>query len=449
MLLIATFERHSHVWLVDHERVAWQRIDGWGVEQTATTVKALRCGLDAAAWANGGCGKAEFDEKKGPPFDFARAAQLYDAFFRPFEGVIANRSVFVVASGPLTTIPLHVMLSEPLDPGLQGDDRYRQAKWVALRKLGFTLLPSVSALAVLREPSRQRQGARQPFIGFGNPLLDGRPGDKWHVNDKQLALQFQSCPAANAWCKDRGLHPPALQSAAPPPAGTTSFLAALRSLAPLPDTACELCAIATAVGMSAQSVPETVWLGARATERNVKALSRSGVLAKYDIVQFATHGLLAGQSAKLGHSSGEPGLVLTPPVTGIAAQELAEDDGLLTSSEIAQLQLDADWVILSACNTASGQIDEAEALSGIARAFFAAGARALLVSGWEVDSIATTKLSTTAIQYMRDTPTAGRTEALQGAMQQIMRDTSRPSNWVPAFHPAIWAPFFVTGDGGR
>ena len=130
----------------------------------------------------------------------------------------------------------------------------------------------------------------------------------------------------------------------------------------------------------------------------MQALSVSGALAKFAVLQFATHGLLARDSSQLGHPSGEPGLLLTPPADGGVPADLDVDDGLITASEIAKLQLNAEWVILSACNTAAGQIDEAEALSGLARAFFAAGARALLVSNWEVDSDAATKLTTAAVR---------------------------------------------------
>ena len=108
-------------------------------------------------------------------------------------------------------------------------------------------------------------------------------------------------------------------------------------------------------------------LGARATEHEVKALSASGALAKYRIVHFATHGALAGQL----RGSTEPGLILTPPDTATE-----DDDGYLSASEIAGLKLDADWVILSACNTAGGEAG-GDALSGLARAFFyAQGPRA-------------------------------------------------------------------------
>jgi CHAT domain-containing protein len=73
--------------------------------------------------------------------------------------------------------------------------------------------------------------------------------------------------------------------------------------------------------------------------------------------------------------------VLTPPADGSSASDLAVDDGLLTATEIATLRMDADWVILSACNTAAGGANEAEALSGLARAFFYAKARCWFRTG--------------------------------------------------------------------
>src|SRR5262249_38052485 len=154
---------------------------------------------------------------------------------------------------------------------------------------------------------------------------------------------------------------------------------------PLPETADELCDVARRL-----VVPESeVLLGSRATETALKDLSENGRLTDYAIVHFATHGALAGQVQDLA----EPGLVLTPALTGISdPKALERDGGFPTASEIAPLKLDADWVILSACNTAGGASGEtAEPLSGMAQAFFYAGARALLVSHWEVGSDAAVK----------------------------------------------------------
>jgi CHAT domain-containing protein len=135
-------------------------------------------------------------------------------------------------------------------------------------------------------------------------------------------------------------------------------------------------------------------------------------LAQYRILHFATHGATAGQLSP----AAEPGLILTPP-----AEASPADDGYLSASEIAGLKLDADWVILSACNTAAGEGSDAEALSGLARAFFYAQARALLVSHWEVNSDATVKIITTAMREMSKHGRIGRAEALRRAMLALIK----------------------------
>src|SRR5262249_37657391 len=119
-----------------------------------------------------------------------------------------------------------------------------------------------------------------------------------------------------------------------------------------------------------------------------------------------------------------------------------EDDGYLSASEIASLKLDADWVILSACNTAAGGTESAEALSGLSRAFFYAGARALLVSHWAVNSDATVKLITNTLSTMAGDKTVGRSEALRRAMVALI-EQGDPY----AAHPSYWAPFVVVGEG--
>ena len=157
-------------------------------------------------------------------------------------------------------------------------------------------------------------------------------------------------------------------------------------------------------------------------------------LADYGIVYFATHGLVAGDVKGLA----EPSLVLSIP-----KQPTELDDGLLTASEVAQLKLNADWVVLSACNTIAGDKPGAEALSGLARSFFYAGARALLVSHWAVDSAAATRLTTSTFDRLKADPKLGRAEALRQAMLAYLNDASSPRNAYPAF----WAPFALIGEG--
>ncbi|MDP6068841.1 MAG: CHAT domain-containing protein [Alphaproteobacteria bacterium] len=108
-------------------------------------------------------------------------------------------------------------------------------------------------------------------------------------------------------------------------------------------------------------------------------------LSRIAVLAFATHGLVPGDLNGLL----QPALALSSPkVTG------SKDDGLLTMGEILGLKLDADWVVLSACNTGSDEGAGAEAVSGLGRAFFYAGTRALLVSNWPVETTSAKTLTT-------------------------------------------------------
>ena len=166
--------------------------------------------------------------------------------------------------------------------------------------------------------------------------------------------------------------------------------------------------------------------GRGATETTLKSLSEPANpaawprLSDYRIVHFATHGALTGEMK----GSAEPGLVLTPPPPGTRDVALERDDGFLAASEIAELKLDADWVILSACNTAAAAGESGEVLSGMARAFFYAGARALLVSHWEVGSDAADKITTRAVKEFTSRSAAGRAEALRVSMRELIAGQS-------------------------
>jgi CHAT domain-containing protein len=158
------------------------------------------------------------------------------------------------------------------------------------------------------------------------------------------------------------------------------------------------------------------------------------------VLHFATHGLLANETSRFAQGTLEPALVLTPPQKSEGGGT-EEDDGLLMASEVSALKLDADWVILSACNTAAGGSNAQEALSGLAQAFFFAGSRALLVSHWYVDSDATVTLITDLFGRLGRDRNLNRAEALRQAMLGLLKSNAR------AAHPGYWAPFVVVGDG--
>ena len=176
----------------------------------------------------------------------------------------------------------------------------------------------------------------------------------------------------------------------------------------------------------------SIYLGKDATETKVKEIN----LKSFRVIAFSTHGLISGDIKPLS----EPALVLTPPDKATEA-----DDGLLTASEIAQLKLNAEWVILSACNTAHAESAGAEGLSGLAKAFFYAGSRALLVSHWPVESQSATELTRGMFEALKTNPAMGRSEALRRSMFKLAANDNNP-HWA---HPAFWAPFVVVGEGAR
>ncbi len=434
----AASPEETFVWVVTRTAVRWARA-GLDPVEIDRHVGALRCGLDATAWAEAGA--AACRRFVGPraidggqlPFDHARAFALYRALFGEVADLIQGRSIILVPDGAMTGLPLHVLVTET-----PSTERNASIRWLA-RDNAVTVLPSVTSLDALRRRIRPTSAAK-PYLGFGNPLLDGRPTDaRFGAEMKQLAARardHKGCDQvpATVTASLRGI--PGQRSPLEQKKGLVD-IEQVRRLTPLPETADELCAVARQLG----SEPSDVRLGSDATEHAIKALSASGRLADFRIVHFATHGLLAGQL-----SSAEPGLILTPP-----ASASADDDGYLSASEISLLKLDAEWVIMSACNTAGPSTSRgasgageprAEALSGLARAFFYAQARALLVSHWEVYSEATVKLITATVTAAGD-KSIGRAEAMRRAMLTLI-DTGEPHE----AHPAYWATFVVVGEGG-
>ena len=383
----------TFIWVVTKSDLRWVRSD-LGVKGLIGEVQALRCGLDGSAWDDKPCekltGKTYTDADRdaaGPlPFDYERAYKLYEALFGQVEDLIKGKQLLIVPVRAAHAIAV----PGAGDGGAPEDERGKRGLADPRSR------PHHTARGFLAQGAQARgaaQRGKKPMIGFGNPLLDahfllnGVP-----AHDAAIKARVKSA-AENQRCRDapwqrlaaligwhRGLAPVEIQSG-------LADVEFLRGQDPLPETAKELCEVAHDLGADSGGIR----LGARATEREVKHLSETGQLAQYRVVHFATHGALAGEV----RGNAEPGLLLTPP-----QEPSEEEDGYLTASEIAGLKLDADWVILSACNTAAGGAQGAEALSGLARAFIYAQARALLVSHWEVNSEATVKLITGAMHRL-------------------------------------------------
>lgn len=405
MVLFSVSEKESYVFALTRDSFDWNAIPV-GSDALSQKVAAFRRGLDLDKIADTASGKAAL-------FDLRLANELYGSLFGPVEALIKDKmQLLIVPSGALTALPFNLLVTEKPEMAVPDKlDGYRDAAWL-IKRQAVSVLPSVASLKALRGFARSSP-ATKPLIGFGDPIFDfnkGIPGDKRTAAATKSATRNIATGSYTDFWQGAGVDRNKLA----------------QSLPQLPDTADELNAVALKLGAPASDIH----LGSDASETTVKRAP----LADYSIVYFATHGLVAGDVKGLA----EPSLVLSIP-----RQPTELDDGLLTSSEVAQLKLNADWVVLSACNTIAGDKPGAEALSGLARSFFYAGARALLVSHWAVDSAAATRLTTSTFDRLKADPKLGRAEALRQSMLAYLNDASSPRNAYPAF----WAPFALIGEG--
>ena len=368
------------------------------------------------------------------PFDLPLAYDLYATLLKPVEaGWKPAKSLIVVTNGALGELPLSLLPTAPSQVDAQANppfSGYRSVPWLA-RTHAVTVVPSASALVMLRRlppgsPNRER------LIGFGDPYFNAQ--EEAEADNEQSPAQAVSASADDGATQiaTRGI-PLKLRSS---PHVEDVDKAELAMLPRLPDTREELTAMAHALDVDPV---KALYLGKAANEQNVETLD----LSHYRIVAFATHGLVPGDLDGLT----QPALALTAPdIAGVPG------NGLLTMEKILALKLDADWVVLSACNTAAGAGAGAEAASGLGSAFFYAGTRALLVTNWSVHSASARELTTGIFRRQAADPTLSRGEALRQAMMALLDgpgavDASGQTVYTYA-HPLFWAPYSVIGDGG-
>ena len=420
--LISTYvsEGKTYVWAVPREgEVAFVAAD-IRLEDLTDTVAMLRSALEPNAQTLGDI----------PDFDVAAAHDLYRKLLEPVKaGWEEAESLLVVAHGPMGYLPLSVLPTEPVELAREEGvlfANYRDIPWLA-HDHAVTMLPSVASLRTLRGlPPGDAE--RRSYAGFGDPVF----------SKEQMAETTVEKPVTVAELTARGLQtrgmPVHLRAS---PKTTELDSAELARLPRLPDTADEI--RGTAIALDAD-LTQDVFLGARANEQMVKTMDLSG----YKVIAFATHGLVPGDLNGLL----QPALALSAPeVAGV------EGDGLLTMGEILGLKLDADWVVLSACNTGSGEGAGAEAVSGLGRAFFYAGTRALLVSNWPVETTSAKVLTIDLFRRQAEDPDLTRAEALRQAMLGLIDGEGYvdPESGKTVFsyaHPIFWAPFSLIGDGG-
>lgn len=404
LMSVLVADDRTHVWVVPKSGAVAFYTAKLGGREVGRIVAHLRRALDLG----------EVTLERFPEFDTVAAHRLYADLLKPVESAWQGaHTLMVVANGALAQVPFSVLVTEAVAPAAQPGvrfERYRAVPWL-VKQAAVVQLPAVNTLVTLRALP-QASAARSPFIGFGDPQFGG------------------GAPAAAAQPVALRMRDAAL---ARPEEGKPAEWTPYSRLAPLPDTREEILAIAAA--LKADPLRD-VFLGAQASKRNVKGAD----LASRRIVAFATHGLIPGDLPNLEQ-----------PALALAAPSGSQEEGLLTLEDILGLKLDADWVVLSACNTAAGEGAGAEAISGLGRGFFYAGSRALLVTHWPVET-RSARLLVSGLFERYGTQGISRAEALRQASLAVMDDSAKDAGGAALFsyaHPVFWAPYALVGDGGR
>lgn len=331
-------------------------------------------------------------EQEAAQFPAKEAVRIYQFLFGGLEECLPKGTHVTVAL-PLefASVPLAALLRGE-NEALDGKVNLGAAQWL-VKDLSFSItLSAQHHLATISNPSRE--AVRRRFLGVGDPLLEG---------DRREALG-----AAKLF-----------RASLKTPHGLLDF-------APLPETADEV----KEAGTLFAADKSDILLGESGTEEAF----RKRPLGEYDVIHFATHGLVSSDIPGLSDSA----LVLTPKSTSDTY-----DDGLLSATEISRLSLNARLVILSACNTAKYDIAQAtRGVQDLQAAFTVAGAPTLVASLWPVDSLAT---KTLIIGFLRNWQSAPIRAA--DALALTMRSYIDKSDNLHR-HPSFWAPFVIAGNGG-
>ena len=327
-----------------------------------------------------------------PTFDSADAQKLYQLTLGGVAGALNGVKALVVApTGPLLSVPFEVLLTGPAEP-----TNLAEAPWL-VRKYTLAHVPAPSNFVSLRKIAGGSR-ATHPWFGFGD---------------------FHPVTLAQA---ERTFTGP----------GCVESAKLLASLPPLPYARKELEA---ARGLLGASASDELLGPAFTADAVLKAR-----LKDYRILQFSTHALLPAEL----RCQSEAAIITSAPPNAPTAS-----GALLTASEVVGMDLDADLVVLSACNSGGpGGTTAGESLSGLARAFFYAGARSLAVTHWAVNDQVAAFLVVDTLRRMRENPSLGVAGALRDAQVAVLADAGKG---LPAeiAHPFFWAPFAVIGEGGE
>ena len=331
-------------------------------------------------------------------FDINSAHKLYELIFKPLKSHIGNsRNIILVPNNFLNYIPLQIL------PKNKSNNCFDCSKINWLKDdYNFTYIPNSEFFSFkenkkIKIPKLLNSKNKSYYLGIGNPNLEPIKKNLEVKNTNKITKMLRG----NNFLKDTS----EIDKLYGNVYGSEEELNEIKNiLSPL---------------------KSDLLLGNEANEKNIKSKN----LQDYEIIHFATHGELAG----FLEGQNEPFLVLTPPEIG---SDL--NDGLLTLSEIMNLELNTKLIILSACNTASNNIKEAEGFTGLARAFLYSGSKSVMVSNWYVESNSAKELTTNFIKNLKQSKTNNFSEALSLSMKKLSGNKNTS-------HPFFWGPFVIVG----
>ena len=397
LLVLLPTEDAVYVWAVTNDKPAAFTRVAMTQSQLQRLVRSTRGTLDFAEMGNG-----------IKPFNAAAASSLYQSLLQPIEqAFVGKKRLIIAAGGALGQLPFGVLLTKPTAVAAA------DSPWL-IRQAAITQVPNVSAWLTGKQFAKTK-AATELLLAWGDPQF-AAAGNPSANASAQLTRQVLLTRASTSVDLEKEDSKSAMRYS---------------DIPPLPETRDELLAIATTLKADAT---RDLRLGAQATRASVLQSSQSGELQKKKVLVFATHGLIAGDLPNLS----QPALAMA----GVGNEAQDPLGALLTLADVLSLKLNADWVVLSACNTAAADGKAEEALSGLARGFFYAGTRSLLVTHWAVENESAKQLTTATFAHYTQNPQAPKAESLRQAMLAVMAQPKYA-------HPAYWAPYALVGDGGR
>ena len=390
LLEYALGEKRSYLWLVSQ-----RSIDSYELPPRAEIEAAARRVYELLTAR----------PKRGTPPDpqfIAQARALSRMLLGPVAPQLGGKRLVVVAPGALSYLPFAAL------PAPEDEKRPAGDYEPLIAKHEVVSVPSASVLSIIRRETAGRQRAAKSVAVLADPVFEESDPRLESAKNGNSSGEPPAAPAADAEHSEltRAIR-------------TMNFPDARAGFTRLPFSRYEADSV---IALTPKGT------GLKATDFNAsRDLAMSRQLSQYRIVHFATHGLLNSERPELS------GLVFS-----LIDREGKPQDGFLRLHEIYNLQLNADLVVLSACETGLGKEIKGEGLIGLTRGFMYSGAPRVVASLWNVDDFATAELMKLFYQRMlKDGLPAG------AALRAAQLELSRQKRWAS---PYFWAGFVLHGE---